>query len=76
MYDRNTLYSGRVERCWGYYWKSVVDVNQVGLSSLDKCTQVTKAGLIPHNLAKYRKWILNICIGRSVQKNLVPMGSK
>jgi hypothetical protein len=76
MYDRNMFLCGRVKHRWGDYWKSVVHVNDIWPSSLDKGTQLTKARLIPYHLAKYCKWIVDVCIGRFVQKNFVSMGSK
>jgi hypothetical protein len=76
MYDRNTFLCGRVKHRWGDYWKSVVHVNDIWPSSLNKVTQFTKARLIPHHLAKYRKSIVDICVGCFVQKNLVSTGSK
>jgi hypothetical protein len=76
MYDRNTFLGGRVKHRWGDYGKSVVHVNYVWPSPLNKGAQFTKARLIPHHLAKYRKRIVDICVGCFVQKNLVSMGSK
>jgi hypothetical protein len=76
MHDRNTFPRGRVERRRGDYRKGVVHMNDIWARLLDKGTQLTKARLVPDYLAEYDKWIMDVCIGCLIQKNLMSMGSK